>query len=65
MTMDVDSSPGEGLKQYYITKCEELQLQVNEKTQNLRRLEAQRNELNSKGNSPPFQLSRFLLIVDS
>lgn len=39
----------EGLRQYYITKIEELQLVVNEKTQNLRRLQAQRNELNAKG----------------
>jgi len=38
----------EGLKQYYLTKIEELQLVVAEKSQNLRRLEAQRNELNAK-----------------
>ena len=47
--MDVDEHFGDGLKQYYITKTEELQLIVNEKTQNLRRLQAQRNELNAKG----------------
>ncbi len=38
----------EGLKQYYMTKIEELQLTVSEKNQNLRRLQAQRNELNAK-----------------
>lgn len=39
----------DGLKPYYVTKIEELQLIVTEKTQNLRRLQAQRNELNAKG----------------
>lgn len=48
--MDVDSSRGEGFRSYYITKIEELQLVVAEKSQNLRRLQAQRNELNAKGN---------------
>jgi len=75
------SSSNEGIKQYYFTKIEEIQvstqpsylrlflsnehhncalavdlqwrylfqLVVSEKTQNLRRLEAQRNELNAKG----------------
>lgn len=46
----------EGLKSYYVTKIEELQLTVTEKTQNLRRLQAQRNELNAKG--------KFLLNLD-
>lgn len=49
--MEVDGSgpKGEGFRSYYITKIEELQLIVAEKSQNLRRLQAQRNELNAKG----------------
>ena len=37
---------GDGLKDYYKTKIESLEIQVRDKTNNLRRLEAQRNELN-------------------
>lgn len=47
--MEVDGPKGEGFRSYYITKIEELQLIVAEKSQNLRRLQAQRNELNAKG----------------
>lgn len=47
--MDIDIPRGEGFRAYYITKIEELQLIVAEKSQNLRRLQAQRNELNAKG----------------
>ena len=36
------------LSSYYSSKIEELEVTVRERTQNLRRLEAQRNELNSK-----------------
>ena len=39
----------EGLKAYYKTRLDELALVLREKQQNLRRLEAQRNDLNSKG----------------
>jgi len=50
MDIDEKNAKGEGFKPYYITKIEELQLIVAEKSQNLRRLQAQRNELNAKGN---------------
>lgn len=50
LQMEVDHQKGEGFRSYYIQKIEELQLIVNEKGQNLRRLQAQRNELNAKGN---------------
>ena len=39
---------GSGITNYYTAKIEELEVIVRERTQNLRRLEAQRNELNSK-----------------
>lgn len=49
--MDLESvyNVGVGFRSYYIQKIEELQLIVAEKSQNLRRLQAQRNELNAKG----------------
>nr|XP_054767256.1 26S proteasome regulatory subunit 8-like [Lytechinus pictus] len=43
-----ESGRKDGIQRYYITKIEELQMVVTDKTQNLRRLEAQRNELNAK-----------------
>lgn len=49
MEIDEKNAKGEGFKPYYIQKIEELQLIVAEKSQNLRRLQAQRNELNAKG----------------
>jgi len=39
---------GEGLNDYYKGKIEELEISVRDKTHNLRRLEAQRNDLNTK-----------------
>jgi 26S proteasome regulatory subunit T6 len=39
----------DGIKSYYQAKIEECELILNEKTQDLRRLEAQRNALNAKG----------------
>lgn len=40
---------GEGLRNYYKAKIEELEIQARDKQHNLRRLEAQRNELNTRG----------------
>jgi len=51
-TVETEKKPmkqGEGLRQYYLQRIHELQLQVRHKTHNLQRLEAQRNELNSRG----------------
>ncbi|GFS44958.1 AAA-type ATPase family protein [Actinidia rufa] len=42
------SKQGEGLRQYYLQHIHDHQLQVRHKTHNLNRLEAQRNDLNSK-----------------
>jgi hypothetical protein len=41
-------APG-GIKSYYQAKIEAAELTINQKTQNLRRLEAQRNALNARG----------------
>lgn len=59
MEIDEKMAKGEGFKQYYITKIEELQLIVAEKSQNLRRLQAQRNELNAKGKKSKHKYSHF------
>jgi hypothetical protein len=48
-TMTAPTAAEGGLTNYYQQKVEHLELTVREKTQNLRRLQAQRNELNSKG----------------
>ena len=39
----------QGINTFYHSKIEELELQVREKSKNLRRLEAQRNDWNSRG----------------
>jgi 26S proteasome regulatory subunit T6 len=52
MTADVamaSTDDSAGLTSYYEQKIEHLELTVRDETQNLRRLQAQRNELNSKG----------------
>ena len=41
-------APG-SIKSYYQAKIETAELTINQKTQNLRRLEAQRNALNARG----------------
>lgn len=38
-----------GIRQYYLHEIQELLVELDERTQNLRRLEAQRNALNAKG----------------
>jgi len=40
--------PREGIKSYYQQKLEELDVVLREKSQNVRRLEAQRNDWNAK-----------------
>ena len=50
-SMDVDARPAAGLRAYYDAKIEQLEVALRDKTQNLRRLEAQRNELNGRGAS--------------
>lgn len=42
------SSPATGIQSFYQSKIQSYELLINEKTQNLRRLEAQRNTLNAR-----------------
>jgi 26S proteasome regulatory subunit T6 len=42
-------SADRGIRSYYASKIDELELTIREKTQNLQRLKAQRNEWNAKG----------------
>lgn len=61
MTADVAMASADesaGLTSYYEQKIEHLELTVRDETQNLRRLQAQRNELNSKG-----KIDRYLLLL--
>ncbi len=52
MTVAVQApTPVGGIKSYYQAKIEGAELLINQKTQNLRRLEAQRNALNARGES--------------
>lgn len=43
------TSSDSALKTYLISKIEELEHKIQEKNQNVKRLQAQRNELNSSG----------------
>jgi len=51
MSVVTQSQPGApaGIKSYYQAKIEAAETEINQKTQNLRRLEAQRNALNARG----------------
>ena len=51
MPGEVRTAKPSGLKSYYQAKIEAAELLINQKTQNLRRLEAQRNALNARGAS--------------
>lgn len=44
-----NNEPRQGMRQYYTTKLGELEVIVQAKEANLKRLEAQRNELNGRG----------------
>jgi len=52
-------APG-GIKSYYQAKVEAAEITINQKTQNLRRLEAQRNALNARGVLYLFQYTETL-----
>ncbi len=54
---------GDGLKSYYKTKIEELEILARDKQHNLRRLEAQRNELNTKGRTSEWLFDRVSLVL--
>ncbi len=42
-------SEHEGIRSYYVSKIDEKEILLRDKMENLRRLQAQRNELNSRG----------------
>ena len=54
---------GDGLKSYYKAKIEELEIMARDKQHNLRRLEAQRNELNTKGAQSGVPVGAWLLFA--
>lgn len=65
LQMDVDVPvPKSSVHEYYVQKIEEKMLEVNEKGQNLRRLQAQRNELNAKGKLFEKAFALLLMLLD-
>jgi 26S proteasome regulatory subunit T6 len=48
MLATANQKKGEGISSYYESKINNLKLVINDRTQNLRRLEAQRNQLNAQ-----------------
>lgn len=52
-----------GIVTYYDTKLEELNQKIAEKTHTIRRLEAQRNELNSQGTARSHQHFAVVIFV--
>ena len=66
MVLPAKSAATGELKAYYQAKIEAAELTINQKTQNLRRLEAQRNALNARGVCGwPLVLLRFSLLLSS
>lgn len=57
------STPPGGIKSYYQAKIETSELLINQKTQNLRRLEAQRNALNARGVWIPASCLCYVFVV--
>lgn len=47
--MAAQAAPNRGVSTYYASKQDSLEVTLRDKEQNLRRLQAQRNELNAKG----------------
>jgi hypothetical protein len=56
--------PGQGLRTYYKGKIEGLEMRIREKQMDLRRMEAQRNELNTKGTLSCSHVSVFRVLME-
>ena len=55
---------GDGLRAYYKGKLEELEIKIRDKQHNLWRMEAQRNDLNMKGELPLLLLWACILLIN-